>query len=62
MSIKLANVAPQMINRADNKTDISDTDVAKLVDQIKSVEYGSVTVKIHDAKIVLIEKSETIKP
>ena len=33
----------------------------KLLEMIKSIAYGSVTIKIQDGKIITIEKTEKIK-
>lgn len=43
------------------KTQISESDLKKLIDYIESVQYGSVTLIIQDCKIVQIEKSEKIR-
>lgn len=36
-------------------------DILMLLDYIKHIKYGSVTVNIQDGKIVQIEKSEKIR-
>lgn len=42
-------------------TEISESDLKKLIDYIESIQYGSVTLIIQDCKIVQIEKSEKIR-
>ena len=49
-------------NRENQKiTEISESDLKKLIDYIESIQYGSVTLIIQDCKIVQIEKSEKIR-
>lgn len=40
---------------------ISEKDLNKLLDMVKTVNYGSVTLVIQDGKVVQIEKSEKVR-
>lgn len=45
----------------DNKEKLEGENIKLLLDYIKKIKYGSVTVNIQDGKIVQIEKSEKIR-
>lgn len=40
---------------------ISEKDLNKLLDMLKVVKYGSVTLVIQDGKVVQIEKNEKVR-
>jgi hypothetical protein len=48
-------------NTPERENILSDASLLILQTYIESIEYGSVTIKIQDGKIVLIEKNEKIK-
>jgi hypothetical protein len=48
-------------NHSIHKNTIKECDVKKIVELLKSIQYGSVTVIVQDGKILQIEKNEKIR-
>ncbi|HBC94504.1 MAG TPA: DUF2292 domain-containing protein [Pelotomaculum sp.] len=44
-----------------DRTPISQLDLKKLLEMVKTVSHGSITLIIHDGKIVQIDKSEKLR-
>ena len=49
------------MKEVDNYTKLEGEDIKILLEYIKKIKFGSVTVNIQDGKIVQIEKSEKIR-
>jgi len=49
------------LKEVDNYTKLEGEDIKILLEYIKKIKFGSVTVNIQDGKIVQIEKSEKIR-
>jgi hypothetical protein len=47
--------------KSEKEKKLTKQDLALLLSYVEDIEYGSVTLKIHDGKVVQIEKSEKIK-
>lgn len=43
------------------KSPISDEDLIRLLDLVKSVSYGSITLIIQDGKVIQFEKNEKVR-
>lgn len=48
-------------NRVPHKNVILERDLAKIIEMLETIQYGSVTVIVQDGKILQIEKNEKIR-
>lgn len=48
-------------NRSTHKNVILERDIAKIIEMLETIQYGSVTVIVQDGKILQIEKNEKIR-
>lgn len=49
------------IGPASSKTPLSPADLQRLLDLIKTVKYGSITLVIQDGRVVQIDKNEKMR-
>jgi hypothetical protein len=55
-------MADSTIKLSDRRSeDANAANVEKILESIRHIEYGTVTIKIQDSRIVMIEKSEKVK-